>query len=177
MSPSFRRVVAVIAMVSLLSPTAMGLPVIAAHRSVDVAEASTAASSSTAAARLEIGADLLALGETPRDAATDAAALSDADVAVLGAHPAMLQRASASGGAQEAVTAQLTGLGYSTPEARLLVMQMTPADLAVLAAHPEMLQRAGDLSQKQTAFLIWGLIFAGLIAWAIFGNASSSGSL
>jgi hypothetical protein len=68
------------------------------------------------------------------------------------------------------VTAKLIDLGYGAEEAAELASQLTPADLDVLASNPGMMQRAGDISQTTTAYIIGGLIVAGIVILAVNGS-------
>lgn len=55
----------------------------------------------------------------------------------------------------------------SPAEASAQVGRLTAADVAVLVANPRMLQVAGGMSQSAQAYLIGGLIVAGIIALAV----------
>lgn len=166
-----RRLVALLASFSLLTPPALGVPTVPASAVVEAGRVITAARA-TPDHRGRLASRLVALGDDPVTAGAAAQRLTDADLAVLGAHPRMMQRAGDGGRAR--VRAMLMELGRPPAEAARLADQLTAADLVVLLRHPEMMQRAGELSETSKAVIIGILIFGGLIALIAASNSSSS---
>ncbi|MEM7227216.1 MAG: hypothetical protein AAF432_00230 [Planctomycetota bacterium] len=170
-----RQFIIIMTMLSLCSPPAFGVPwsVVAGTMSV------TKHTQDVAVQRVRslvvpkndvVARQLRATGMMPDDVSATLAALTDADLAVLSRHPAMMQRAGSA--AEWQISRRLVALGMSSHDALVMVQQLTPADCAVLFKHPAMMQRAGDMTQTEKAFLIWGLIIAGFIVLGIVGNTS-----
>lgn len=112
-----------------------------------------------------------------------AMAVPGADPPAPDSPPAVSVVADAPGPAEEApaaphddgraqIAAGLIKIGYDPEPARGMASQLTPADLQVLLANPKMMQQAGTMSTQTTAFIIGGVIVAGIVVLAVAGDAT-----
>ncbi len=193
---SLSRFLALLAALGLMTPPALGIP-FSTTTSSSEAPLNTDASGvlvlesespacddpllsevgELARQRETIADRLIELGDEPEQAIVASNLLAEDDLAVFSAHPEMLQRAGAAGGGRARVAAQLISLDCEVEVARELAARLTPEDLVVLLNNPEMMQRAGGLGVSATAWIIGGLIVAGLILLAASSNSSGSVSI
>ena len=75
---------------------------------------------------------------------------------------------------REAIARQLIEIGRTSDAARNTASRLTAEDLEVLLANPEMMQVAGAVSQMAVAYLIGGLIVAGIVILIVAGSGSVS---
>jgi hypothetical protein len=72
------------------------------------------------------------------------------------------------------VARQLVSLGYDPAEADRAAGELTDEDIAVLLGNPKMMQTAGESPNLTAAFIIGGVIVAGVIILAANGSGSIS---